>query len=468
MAGESKTAKRRTKKPPEAPKPTGPPERQPGKPPNPRPNAMFKPAADGSKAADPTRQDSFAPPGDPEFDRLVQALRQNRRRLLRLPGVVAVDVGYKIKKGVFLDELAIRVHVERKLPEKYFRDHQGELLSRSDGFGHRLPDKACFDPEGTLGTFDVIEAKYRAAASVLPRRGAVLETPLDPDEIDRRRRLDPLVGGISIGSPSSPDGTLGALVWDTTDGSICILSNWHVLAGHSQARPGDPCFQPGPFDRGRTTDVVARLKRWSFDRQTDAALAELTGSRHYCAGEIIGMPQQIAGETDPYLGMRVCKSGRSTGKTPGFVDGLYFSTAIQYSNGIMQTFEDQIHIAPVDPNDRISEPGDSGAIWVTDANGSGYLAVGLHFAGDLLRSAFGEYAVANPMTIVARNLGFSFRPRFLEIRDEDVLTLPETSGVELGNGNGNGNGGRPISLILSGLTGTGGQTGDPIQTPPGG
>lgn len=450
------------------------PEPQSGGLPPPRPKAKFKVSDDGSKRkakGSPERQDSVAPeqnqePVDEEFESLVQTLRQHRRRLLRLPGAVAVDVGYKIKKGVFLDELAIRVHVERKLPEKYFREHLGELLSRSDGFGEDLPAAACFDPEKKLGNFDVIEAKYRPSALAMPpRRAAVLQTPLGDDEIDRRRRLDPLVGGISIGSPDSTVGTLGAIVWDTTDGSVCILSNWHVLAGHPHAGPGNPCFQPGPFDRGRTVDVVARLKRWSFDRQTDAAIAELTGSRHYCAGEILEMPQQIAGETDPYLGMRVCKSGRSTGKTPGFVDGLYFSTAIEYSNRIMQTFEDQIHIAPVNPDDRISEPGDSGAVWVTEANGEGYLAVGLHFAGDLLRSAFGEYAIANPMTIVKRNLGFSFRPRFLEIHDEDVLTLPMTSGLEIGNGNGNGVS-HPIGLIAGRLSGTGGHEGDPIEIPP--
>ena len=90
---------------------------------------------------------------------------------------------------------------------------------------------------------------------------------------DRRRRLDPLVGGISIGSPSTPVGTLGALVWDKTDGTICILSNRHVLAGNPHAEAGSPCFQPGRFDRGTSTDVVARLKRWSFDNETDAAIA---------------------------------------------------------------------------------------------------------------------------------------------------------------------------------------------------
>lgn len=35
---------------------------------------------------------------------------------LRRPGVTAVDVGYRLSGERMLDELAVRVHVERKLP----------------------------------------------------------------------------------------------------------------------------------------------------------------------------------------------------------------------------------------------------------------------------------------------------------------------------------------------------------------
>lgn len=425
-----------------------------------RPKASFsssKPPA-GKAALDPE-------PMDFEWENLVAALRRNRRSLLRLPGVTAVDVGYRIENGSFVNELALRVHVERKRDDKYFEDHPHEYLSPKKGRDRPggLKERKFFglsDESPVL--VDILEAGYRPAihAAALPRPNTVLETPLESQDINRSRRIDPLVGGISIGSPNAPVGTLGALVWDRLDGSVCILSNWHVLAGYLQAQPGNPCLQPGQFDRGRASDMVARLKRWSFDSQTDAAIAELTGNRHYCAGEILGLSRQISGETDPYLGMKVLKSGRSTSCTSGFVDGLYFSSAIRYGNGVTQIFEDQIHIAPLDPEDRISEPGDSGAVWVTDANGDGYQAVGLHFGGDQLRSAFGEYALANPIKLVIERLGFSFRPVFLEIRDEDVISMPVTSRPETGNGADS------ISLISGGFTGAGIQEGDPIEIPP--
>jgi len=398
-----------------------------------------------------------------QWKTLVEALRLNRRRLLRIPGVTAVDLGYKISGGFFTDTLALRVHVERKLPDNslktIFKDRPYDFIPKKE----KPPaDAECFDLRGYDVPMDVIEADYKPVQlAELPRPRMVVERPQDSEKVDRRRRLDPLVGGISIGSPQVPAGTLGALVWDDKDGSVCILSNWHVLSGDLQAEVGTPCFQPGRFDQGTSSDIVARLKRWSFDNQTDAALAELTGSRHYCAGEIVSMFQQISGVADPYLGMIVRKSGRSTGHTWGFVDGLYFSAALKYSNGVVQVFEEQIHIAPAEPDVQISEAGDSGSVWVTKINGAGYKAVGLHFAGDLPHSAFGEYALANPMSIVKERLKFSFRPLFLEIQDEAVIAPSQPSFLQAVQGNGNGI--HPMDAIVGGtLTGSNGQP-DPIQ-----
>jgi endonuclease G len=374
--------------------------------------------------------------------------------LLSIPGVTAVDLGYKIRDHKFTDELALRVHVEQKLPPEVFDTRPRELILKETE-EPKHPEQRYLDSNGTRVPMDVIEADYKLVQiGEAPRRGAVLEKPLENGEVNRRRRLDPLVGGVSIGSPQTPAGTLGALVWDREDGSICILSNWHVLAGDLRAEVGNPCFQPGLFDQGRSTDVVARLKRWSFNRKTDAAIAELTGSRRYSTGEILDMFQTIKGVADHlYLGMTVHKSGRSSSHSWGFIDGLYFSSAIAYSNGVVRVFEEQIHIAPL-TGYSISEPGDSGSVWVTNASDEGYLAVGLHFAGDLPHSSFGEYALANPMSVVARRLNFSFRPLFLEIRDEP-MTPPQPPPfaqpvkIQLGNA------AQPMSIVLNGLTRSG-------------
>ena len=435
------------KNPPKLPGKAGPHEEAKFLPPEPsQPNS-----GTGKRVAGPEP----AEPVDPEWKKLINAFQANRRSILSVPGVTAVDIGYKIAKGAFTNDLAIRAHVKRKLPKSAFK---GRLHDYFRNAKDPKTKATGFDLEGGYDVLtDVIEGDYKLAQTAgSPRPGTVLEKPQEADTVDPRRRLDPLVGGISIGSLQTPAGTLGALVWDNTDGSVCILSNWHVLSGDLRAEAGNPCFQPGRLDQGRSSDVVANLKRWSFDRQTDAAIAELNGSRHYCAGEILSLFQQITGVAQPSLGMLVQKFGRSTGFTWGFVDGLYFSSTIEYNNGIVQTFEDQIHIAPPEEGSRISEPGDSGAVWVTNTEKEGYKAVGLHFAGDLPHSAFGEYALANPMSVVMKNLSFSFRPGFLEIRDEDVdqatpRVVPPPLQLRLGNGV------QPMNIVLSGLTGSGGQ-----------
>ena len=65
-----------------------------------------------------------------------------RKDWMRRPGVTALDVGYKIKRGQLTTDLAVRVHVKRKLPK--------EALAPHDVFPERL------------GRFkvDVIEAEY--------------------------------------------------------------------------------------------------------------------------------------------------------------------------------------------------------------------------------------------------------------------------------------------------------------------
>lgn len=426
------------------------------------PNAQYQdPQAKDKTEYQEDQEDTVSPQA---WQDLVKALHLYRRKLLSIPGVTAVDLGYKISNNKFTNRPALRVHVERKLPPEVFKDRPGELILK-EGKEPEYPEQEYFIPgsDRKRVLMDVVEAKYKLVAE-LPRPRALLEKPRKREDVNRRRRVDPLVGGVSIGSPQTPAGTLGALVWDNEDGSICILSNWHVLAGDLHAETGNPCLQPGLFDQGRSTDVVARLKRWSFNRQTDAAIAQLNGSRHYSTGEILNMFQTIKGVADQiYLGMKVHKSGRSSGHSWGFIDGLYFSAALAYSNGVVRVFEEQVHIAPL-TEDPISEPGDSGSVWVTNAQDEGYLAVGLHFAGDLPHSSFGEYALANPMSVVVRRLDFSFRPLFLEIRDDDVVSLPLPSASQPVQANGI----QPVGFIRGGtLTGPGGQP-DPVVVEPSG
>ena len=106
--------------------------------------------------------------------------------MLSLPGVTAVDIGYKISNGQFTDKLALRVHVERKLPPEVFKeeDRSRELIDNEVLPKYFLPN----DPDGKYDSndeyvpggervpMDVIEADYKLVAE-LPRPRVLLENP---------------------------------------------------------------------------------------------------------------------------------------------------------------------------------------------------------------------------------------------------------------------------------------------------
>ncbi len=94
-------------------------------------------------------------------------------------------------------------------------------------------------------------------------------------------RERPAPSGISIGHTNITAGTLGCLVNDNTDGTLCILSNNHILADANGASIGDPSIQPGDADGGSSpADDIATLKRFitvdcAGTNRVDAAIAEV-------------------------------------------------------------------------------------------------------------------------------------------------------------------------------------------------
>lgn len=336
-----------------------------------------------------------------QVDAAIAELNKVRSSWMRRPGTTAVDVGYKIQEGKITDQVALRVHVQRKLDDKV-AEREGILYTSTS-----KPKK-----QGGFA-IDVIEAEYSPAEV----------QPVEIEAIDRRARTDPLVGGISVGNPRITAGTLGAIVWDREDCSVCMLSNWHVLCGSPSCAAGEAIYQPGRSDGGSAPDTVATLKRFRLDKHNDSALAELNGARGH-SRDIVGL-SPIGGISAPALGMEVAKSGRTTGLTEGIIDGVSMSVSINYGGGVVNTFQDQIHIVPRPPwpsvDYEVSRGGDSGSVWIDEDSGK---AVGLHFAGENDPAPTSENAIANQMEHVAADLNFSFTPVFCGIRpplDNDRL-----------------------------------------------
>lgn len=330
-------------------------------------------------------------------DEAIAALDSVRRQWLRRPGVTAVDVGFKIRGDAMTDEVAIRVHVARKIPV-------AELAS-SEVFNEtgKTPAKLRGFP------VDVIEAEYGPSAAAT--------APMALDDVDeeaiaaieRTTAFDPLIGGISCGNARVTAGTIGAIVFDRATCRPMILSNWHVLAGASVAAIGEGILQPGRVDGG--TQVVATLTRMRLDARMDAAVATLNGARGHTR-DILGLGT-ITGTDTATLGMLVVKSGRTTGITRGVVDGVSLSTSIAYPDPGTGTvaFTNQIRIVPRPPwpavDYEVSMGGDSGSVWLNEANNR---AVGLHFAGETDPIPASENAICSPIDAIAAELNFSFQP----------------------------------------------------------
>lgn len=231
----------------------------------------------------------------------------------------------------------------------------------------------------------------------------------EPHAPNRLGPLDPIMPGISIGNvPRQGTGTIGCFVRDVAGEGSCLLSNWHVLCGSTDAEAGDLISQPGPrhlgLDPART---IGRLLRWAeLSHGLDAAVASLdTGlGIDPCP---LGIPNPPSGVTAPVVGMRVMKSGAISGETQGVIDGIGGIYLMDYSPfGDGKRWMDGFRIIPVpaSPEAEISLAGDSGSVWIDLATGA---AVGLHFAGEDGAGPLAEYALAHPMRAVCDRLGIA-------------------------------------------------------------
>lgn len=292
--------------------------------------------------------------------------------------VTGIDVGYKYDGGVRTDQITVRIHVREKVPL--------EALSEAEAFPKEIDGVA----------IDVIQGHYSPSAD------GILSL------LARRHRRDPIQPGISVSHPLVSAGTIGAIVFDRTTGAQCILSNWHVLAGSVFAQVGDAILQPGRFDSGRReTDTIARLERMYLGRRGDAAIAVLTGERQVLRTQdhtsIEVQTTRRAG-----LGDTVSKSGRTTGVTPGVVDGMG-RYRITYSVGTheIEGFLIRATTEGNPDNIEISGAGDSGSLWYDPDTHEG---LGLHFAGESDPAPAAEYALACHLDAVLDELNISLEP----------------------------------------------------------
>jgi endonuclease G, mitochondrial len=335
------------------------------------------------------------------------AVRHVADEYLRDPNITSVGIGYKTVDGKPTEEMALQFTVEKKVGLESLKSVTGKPIPES------------IEVNGMTLPTDVVERDFRT-------HPVAVETDLLSD---RKRRLDPMVPGVSIANVHSTAGTLGCLVRENTGGETRVLSNWHVLHGDNGSL-GDLIAQPGPYDNNRTTENgCGKLVRSFLGLAGDCAIASIDGRT--ATDEILDLVVAVRQIGDPELGDRVVKSGRTTAVTYGKVTRIHTITKITYGKagehqiGSFEIGPDSDHPAE---NGEISMPGDSGSAWMAlgeDGKPSDMM-LGLHFGGETVEPA--EYALACYSSSVFEKLEIS--PLVPAVANEVVIVTPGGDGFD--------------------------------------
>lgn len=305
----------------------------------------------------------------------------------------------------FLKARALARLAKKRLRPQLFQDRN----MAGAGFGRKVVGDR--EPEGPALVVYVMKklpASEVPPSLLLPKKVYVGNDAIDIDVVETgpfytqafTAKERPAPSGISVGHPDVSAGTLGCLVEDNTDGSLCILSNNHVLADANAASSGDATLQPGAGDGGSAPgDVIGKLKRFvtvdcSGTNQVDGAISEVgddtdvvaqfknnlmpyPGPDHPAVGLLFaGSPartllnpiDQVIRQLDisflagsgavgeAELEMAVEKVGRTTEYTTGQVTEIDVTASVGTYECGSATFEDQIATCPM------SCGGDSGSV----------------------------------------------------------------------------------------------------------
>lgn len=323
--------------------------------------------------------------------------KKTQKEMFKKANVIGVGIGQKETEGKATEELSLKVLVQEKV-----------AIS-------------------ALSAKDLIPKEVNGIHTDVVQIGKVhaFQNP--------KARYRPAMPGISIGHYAITAGTFGAVVRDASTNQRLILSNNHVLANSNNASKGDTILQPGRADGGKDPqDRIADLERFvkiawkgggdddddkcpiaAFFESLLNALAAMTGSstrlkqvrstgpnlvdaavakpiNDEIIEDAIMNIGAVSGTREAVVGLKVRKSGRTTGYTEGVINTLDATIEVGYGSNVA-VFEQQILT-----ND-MSDPGDSGSLIVSEDN----KAVGLLFAGST------TVTVINPISAVLSALNIT-------------------------------------------------------------
>jgi len=202
---------------------------------------------------------------------------------------------------------------------------------------------------------------------------------------DRTKHWRPAPGGVSVGHPLITAGTLTCRVLDKRSGDVLGgLTNNHVGAldwgEMHKGKAGDSILQPGPYDGGvEPEDKIGEVLKWiPVGSEEENLVDAMVFTSDLLRKDVleVGSPSHTV---EPKVGMRVLKSGRSSGVTYGRIIDVNATMWISGGEGWGDClFKDQVVIEPA-----ILIPGDSGS-WIGEVDTFNTVALG--FAGSELLS----------------------------------------------------------------------------------
>lgn len=303
-----------------------------------------------------------------------------------LTNVHATGIGLRLRNGkIVKNDFVIKVYVFEKVP---LGDAVPDLTKSYKGVG--------VDVEMLPVQLALAKTKKKVTGRKT-RRGASSTEATTID--DHRSRHRPIVGGVSIAPINERFvGTLGCFLQRTDAGGtrqVYALSNNHVLADTNRLPIRTLIVQPGPEVAPATSDdVFGALSdlipiQFPSNRSTpvmnvfDAAIALVTDESLIKKSAILGIDNFKPKVGVAVPGMRVIKSGRTTGVTTGIVTASRVNgTQVNYGTRIsprIATFNDTIQIVSDVDGKPFSSPGDSGSVIIDVDTGQ---PVALLFAGD--------------------------------------------------------------------------------------
>jgi hypothetical protein len=245
---------------------------------------------------------------------------------------------------------------------------------------------------GVLGSGLSADEKGKPVIVIYTERADVAGLPHEIDGIPTRVVVTGKVvayakpgggGTLQMGTSTGNDlecasGTLGCVV--VKNGTEYFLSNNHVFARENAANNGERIDAPGRYDghpvcaQTPKAGSLADFQPISFTNNNtiDAAIALPDPARAYSQVEAGGYDPSST-VAAPSVGLAVKKTGRTSNLTHGNIQAINVTIQVQYSNGGIATFVNQIQT----PGNFIRS-GDSGSLMVTE---TGANPVGLCFAG---------------------------------------------------------------------------------------